>query len=84
MITAPHVTRFGAQVLAPPKIQYKHMVYECHIVYMVFVCTLGMFHTPIALRINKEYNELVVVAAVDKKGKSKTRLGTISEPRRQQ
>lgn len=59
-------------------------MYAIYIVYMVFVCTLGMFHTPIALRINKEYNEVVVVAAVDKKAKSKTRLGTISEPRRQQ
>lgn len=87
MITAPHVTRFNAQVSAPPKIPYKHMVYVCHIVYMVFVNTLGMFYLPIALRItvNKAYNELVVVAAVDKKAKSKTKPhNAISKPRRLQ
>lgn len=50
---------------------------------MVFVYTLGMFYLPIALRIIKEYNELVVVAVVDKKPKSKLKpYNAISKLRR--
>lgn len=55
-------------------------------IWYLYVYTLGMFYLPIALRIiinNKEYNELVVVAVVDKKPKSKLKpFNAISKLRR--